>query len=139
MRVLFDTNIVLDFLLARAPHDREACLLFDLLERRKLEGLLCATTLTTIHYLASKRVGRTKAQKSIRELMDLFEIAPVGRDVLDRALGLGFSDYEDAVLHEAARAVKASSLVTRNRQHFASATLTVFDPRELLAVLEAHK
>ena len=54
MRVLFDTNVVLDVLLARAPHAAAATTLFDYVARKDLDGLLGATTLTTIFYLAAK-------------------------------------------------------------------------------------
>ena len=46
------------------------------------------------------------------------------------------SDYEDAVLHEAARRVDAA-IVTRDRSDFANATVPVYDPHELLAAVAA--
>jgi len=59
--------------------------------------------------------------------------------VLLSALGLKFSDFEDAVLHESALAVGATAIVTRNGKDFANATLPVFDPRELLAAVQASE
>lgn len=46
-------------------------------------------------------------------------------------------DDEDAVLHEAARDVDATAIVTRSGGDFKSATLPVFDPQELLAAVVA--
>jgi predicted nucleic acid-binding protein len=137
MKVLFDTNVILDVLLARAPHAAFAARLLDLVDRRKIEGLLCATTVTTLHYLAAKAVGRRKAERQVRDLLAMFGIAPVDHAVLAQALALGFPDYEDAVLHEAARAAGAVGIVTRNRKDFRAASLPVFDPRELLSVILA--
>jgi predicted nucleic acid-binding protein len=137
MKVLLDTNVILDVLLARSPHVQAAAQLLNFIDRKKLDGALCATTLTTIHYLATKSVGRPAAKKHVNELLAMFEIAPVDRNVLVRALELKFPDYEDAVLHEAARAVGAVGIVTRNRKDFAGSTLQVFDPPELLAILLA--
>ncbi len=51
MRVIFDTNIVLDLLLDRAPFADTATYLFSKVERAEITGFLCATTITTIHYL----------------------------------------------------------------------------------------
>ena len=139
MKVLFDTNVVLDVLLARAPHAEPAARLMALVDRGKIEGLLCATTVTTIHYLATKVIGRRKAVKHLRELLAMFDVARVDRAVLLQALEPNFPDYEDAVLHEAARAAGATGIVTRNASDFAAASLPVFDPRELLsAVLAAE-
>jgi len=94
---------------------------------------------TTTHYLATRAVGRRLAQRHVRELLAIFEVAPVDAGVLARALGLRFSDYEDAVPHEAALAAGAVGIVTRNAKDFAAATIPVFSPHELLsAVLSAQ-
>jgi len=133
MKVLFDTNVILDVLLARTPHAEVAVRLLNLVDQGKLEGVLCATTVTTLHYLATKAVGRRKAGKHVREIMAMFEVAPVDRAVLAQALELGYADHGDAVLHEAARLVGADGIVTGNRKDFAKASIPVFDPQELLS------
>ena len=137
MRVLFDTNVVIDHLLARAPFVDSAERLMSLVDSGELDGVVCSTTVTTIHYLASKVVGAREATAYIRELLAIFDVACVDREVLRRALDSGFSDYEDAVLHEAARAAGVSAIVTRNGKDFTRSTLPVFTPVELLAALQA--
>ena len=138
MRVLFDTNVVLDVLLAREPHAEVAARLLALVDAERLDGVVCGTTVTTVHYLAVKAKGSRQASKLVRDVLDLFAVAPVDGHVLDRAWRLGLGDFEDAVVHEAARACGAAGIVTRNGGDFGRATLPVFDPRELLsAVLTA--
>ena len=137
MRVLFDTNVVLDVLLNRRPHAVVAAQLMAWVERRRIEGLLGATTVTTIHYLASKAVGAARARKHVRTLLALFDVAPVNRTVLSEALLLEFPDYEDAVLHEAARLAGATGIVTRDADGFRKANLSVFAPDELLRMILA--
>lgn len=137
MKVLFDTDVVLDVLLDRAPHAEVAAQLLSLVDTGRLEGVVCATTVTTIHYLASRAVGDVAAKRYVGELMALFDVACVDRPVLLSALGLDSSDFEDAVLHESALAVGATAIVTRNGRDFSNATLPVFDPPELLAAVLA--
>jgi len=137
VRVLFDTNVVLDVLLARAPHAAAATTLFDYVARKDLDGLLGATTLTTIFYLASKASTPTKARRHIRTLVALFDVAAVTRSVLADALEGGFKVYEDAVLHEAARQAGASAIVTRNRADFTASKLRSYSPAELLRLIRA--
>ena len=137
MRVLFDTNVVLDHLLGRAPFVDSAERLLSLVDSGGLDGVICSTTVTTIHYLASKAVGASEATDYIRELLAIFDVACVDREVLRDALDAGFSDYEDAVLHEAARSAGASAIVTRNGKDFTRSALPVFTPVELLAALQA--
>ena len=128
MKVLFDTNVVLDVLLEREPHVDAAARLFSLVDNGSLEGSICATTATTVFYIAEAQV---------RDLLALFDVASVDRDVLTSALDLDFDDFEDAVLHQAAVAGGIAAVVTRDRGGFAKATLPVFDPHELLAAVTA--
>jgi predicted nucleic acid-binding protein len=137
VRVLFDTNVVLDVLLARPPHAAPATALFDLVARRELDGLLGATTITTIFYLATKAVGPRPARRHVSALLGLFEIAGVTRVVLSDALRLDFQDYEDTVLHEAARHAGATAVMTRDPRGFGGASLRIYDPAELLRFVQA--
>lgn len=137
MRVLFDTNVVLDVLLARAPHAASATTLFDYVARKELDGLLGATTLTTIFYLAAKASAPAKARRHMHTLLGLFDVAAVTRSVLADALEAGFKDYEEAVLHEAARQAGASAIVTRDPSGFAASKLRIYSPPELLRLIRA--
>lgn len=137
MRVLFDTNVVLDHLLGREPFVDAAEQLLSLVDSGRIDGVICSTTATTIHYLASKAVGAPAAMEYLRRLLAIFDVACVDRGVLLGALEVGFSDFEDAVLHEAACSIGAAAIVTRNGKDFAKSTLPVFDPTELLAAVNA--
>jgi predicted nucleic acid-binding protein len=133
--VLFDTNVVLDLLLNRKPHSGPAAELFARVESGELSGYIGATTVTTIHYLAEKAVGARRARVLVSRLLNLVEVAPVSRAVLEAALETGISDHEDAVPCEAARQVDAQAIVTRNRPDFRNAPLPVHTPAEMIKLL----
>ena len=135
--ILFDTNVVLDLLLDREPFSSQAAQLFTLIETGELSGCICATTVTTVHYLSVKVAGSRIAREHIKKLLTLFEIAPVNRSVLETALKLKFRDFEDAVVHEAARQVGAQGIVTRNTKDFKIAKISIYTPEELLHMLHA--
>jgi predicted nucleic acid-binding protein len=137
MRVLFDTNVVLDVLLQREPHAKAAAQLMSLADEGHIEGLMCATTVTTVHYLASKAGGAKRAASLVATLLNVLQVVPVDREVVDGALKLGFADFEDAVIHEAAALAGATAIVTRNGRDFRGAAIAVFDPNEMLAALRA--
>ena len=137
MRILFDTNVILDALLTRVPHHVPTVALMDIVARKELDALLSATSITTIYYLAEKAVGASTARRRVADLLSIFDIAPVTARVLTDALALGFKDYEDAVLHEAARHAAATAIVTRNPKDFAAAKLSFYQPAELLRILHA--
>lgn len=133
MRILVDTNIVLDLLLDRRPHSIAAAGVFGLIEEGRLQGLLCATTLTTIDYLLTHSLGRADARKHIAGLLKLFDIAPVNRAVIEGALRSRISDFEDAVMEQAARLAGAEAVITRDTKGFAAGIVTTLDPAQLLA------
>lgn len=137
MKVLFDTNVVLDFLLDRRPFSAVAARLVARVERGEIEGFLGATTLTTVHYLLAKAIGRKAALDGVRDLLRLFRVAPVDGRVLSLATELPFSDFEDAVLHEAGRLAGSRVIVTRKGEDFEGASLPVDSPGELEATLAA--
>lgn len=132
-RVLLDTNVVLDLLLDRTEFAEHAQAIFAQVEGGLYTGLLCATTLTTVHYLASKSGGKTGARRQIDRLLQIFEVAPVNRAVLEAAVLSPIADFEDAVLCEAALHAQAGALVTRNARDFRKAGLPIYAPLEWLA------
>jgi predicted nucleic acid-binding protein len=134
--VLLDTNVVLDVLLDREPHVAASAELLSRAETGEVSAWLCATTVTTISYLLSKQLGAARALEAVRTLFSFCEIAPVNRPVLEGALALGFSDFEDAVIHESARQVEAKAVVTRDTGDFKAADLPVYTPEEILEILD---
>ncbi len=137
MKVLFDTNIILDVLLDRKPFSEHASYLMSKVERSEINGFLCATTITTIHYLLSKYLDKEKAIDSINSIMALFEVASVNRLVIENALKSKFTDFEDAVLHESARHAGAEYIITKNINDFKITKIPVFTPAEFLNMLES--
>ncbi len=137
MRILFDTNVVLDVLLDREPFSSTAAKLFSKVETGEITGYVCATTITTIHHLTSKVIRVDSAIEVINKLMMLFEVAPVNRAVLDAALSSGFKDFEDAVVHESGVYKEAQGIVTRDSDGFKKSQINIYSPEELLLMLES--
>ena len=145
MKILFDTNVVLDVLQQRRPHFIFSAPLMNRVEQGTVTGLLCATTVTTIAYLTEqylvkeKRKNRTEARAGTTSLLNMllkiFDIAPVTRAVIDRAANSAFEDFEDGVLHESAVAAGVDGIVTRNQKDYGKSTVAIYSPQELEAVL----
>ena len=131
MKVLFDTNIILDVLLIRNPFFALSANLLDAVESKDIDGFLCATTLTTIDYLVTKFQNKYVAKLAISKLLSLYSIAEVNQSVLNFANTSNFSDFEDAVLYFSALNVGIDSIVTRNNNDFTSANLPVYTPNQL--------
>ena len=76
MNALFDTNVVLDVLLARAPFvtDSNAC--FLQVEDGQLRGYLGATTVTALDHLISSSLSGKASRQQIERLLDLSMLRP---------------------------------------------------------------
>jgi predicted nucleic acid-binding protein len=133
MRVMLDTNIVLDLLLDREPFSGDAVKIFSLVESGELDALLCATTITTIYYLVSKSVQKSKTDMIIEDLLQLFEIATVDKDVLISSLKNSGKDFEDSVIYTSARFSKVDVIVTRDKKGFSNSKVLIQEPKEFLA------
>lgn len=138
MTVLVDANVVLDVMLGREPFLADSASVLAAVETSRCQGMLCASTVTTIHYIARRHLGTVESLAVISKLMSIFEIAPVNRSVLSAALGSTFSDFEDSVLHESALQAGASCIVTRNVADFRNANALIYTPSQFLEALAAE-
>ncbi len=134
MKICFDTNVVLDVLLRREPFTKDAAAMMSLVESTLHTGLLCATTVTTLHHLTRGPLGETGARHAIADCLQLMELAHVSRPVLDAAIQAPMSDFEDAVLAHAAHQAGAHAIVTRNLRDFALSPVRAYTPDQFLAL-----
>lgn len=133
MRVLFDTNILLDALLER-QHADEAYFLLDQALEGSIEGAVTSTILINTFYVGRKEVGRDSATRFIREFLDDLTILPVSGNMLRRALRR-YEDFEDGAIGEAAEASDIDVICTRNESDFHSSNVPALPPQALIRIL----
>lgn len=132
MKVMLDTNVVLDLLFEREQFADDARAIFELVESRKISGYLCATAVTTIYYLVAKTLDKPSADDVISKLLRLFDIAEVDKKVLLQALLIGDKDYEDSVVYSSAEFAKIDKIITRDKNGFAKSKVVAISPKEFL-------
>lgn len=132
MKVLFDTNIILDFALQRDKYFPEALKLFELIENNLINGCLTATTITDIYYITKKTKGHKVAISFIKSLTELFEILSVDRNVILEALNSNDYDFEDSVQSMAANYNGVKIIITRNVKDFNQDEIYACTPKEFL-------
>jgi predicted nucleic acid-binding protein len=132
MRVLFDTNVLLDALLAREPFVTDAAFLLEAVESSQIEGFMSATTVTDVHYLVGRQTRNPEtAITAVSSLLELMEICAVDRNVLEQAIALKLPDFEDAVQIACAMALDLDAIVTRDVEGFRDSPISVLSPSEL--------
>jgi len=139
MNILFDTNVILDVMLDRTPFSEPASQLLSLVEQGEISGIICATTVTTIHYLSIKILGKNELKNQIKNLITLFGVASVNKTVIDDAFNSQFTDFEDAVIYQAANHAGAEAIVTRDPKSFRQSKLPVYSSIDLLRILQVIK
>src|SRR5947207_6793357 len=98
MRVLLDTNIILDVLLERSPFVEDAKKIWRAIEEGQLVGYIAASITTDIFYIVRKQVGAEKARQAVQICLDTFEFCPIDQETIKSAATLPGSDFEDNVL-----------------------------------------
>ncbi|MGD0297472.1 MAG: PIN domain-containing protein [Bryobacteraceae bacterium] len=117
-KVLIDTNVVLDVLLDRQPHAAGSVAIWAAVETRFAQGLLAAHAITTVHYVMRRELGTARATRTIGTILRVFGVAAVDGPVIQLALGLPVSDFEDAVTAAAAQFAGCDYIVTRDPKGF---------------------
>ena len=126
MNVLIDTCIIIDALQSREPFNKDAEAVFLSVANRRCVGFLTANSITDIYYL-------------LGVLFNLFEILDTCGIDCRRALTSDISDYEDAVMIEAAARAEIDCIVTRNLKDYAGAPMPVYSPAQFVELLYADE
>ena len=134
-RVFLDINVILDVLANREPFADEAEAVLRQVEARAIEGLVAAHTITTLHFLLAKYVGKAKVRKVLTDLLHVVRVVPVDEDRIRHALAMNWTDFEDAVQAACAEKAEAEYFVTRDKRGFKKSPVKIVTPAELLALV----
>ncbi|WP_129629877.1 type II toxin-antitoxin system VapC family toxin [Candidatus Oscillochloris fontis] len=135
IRVLIDTNVLLDLLLAREPFATDARAIWIACEEGRCIGFVAAISVTTIWYIGRKQIGLSAARQHIAHILTTLRVAPVDASVLNVAQASSIVDFEDAVQASSAAALGIEMIVTRNGGDFAGTSLKVLTPAQFLHYL----
>lgn len=133
MKILIDTNVILDVYLNREPFAADSAQVLKLSESGQAAGSITANTVTDIYYILGRQI---KDRDRLKELLSkLFQIVTVtdvlGPDVR-KALELPVDDYEDAVIVQCAIRTKSDYIITRNEDDFVNSSVPVLSPSAFL-------
>jgi predicted nucleic acid-binding protein len=133
MRVLLDTNVILDVALEREPFYATATRIVEASDFDRMHLFITASMVTDVYYILRKSKGRERTLAFLNELLELVDVCRVDKRVLVRAMDSGFVDFEDAVQNAAAIESQMDTIVTRNKADYQTSPLTVLSPEEFAA------
>ena len=135
MKVIVDTNIIIDALQSRDGFSRDAKEV--ILCVPDFGGCVTANSVTDIYYLQHQYFhDRETTKENLIEVLRLFTILDTTAEDCRNALRSNIADFEDAVMVEAAMREGIDVIVTRNKKDFKGSPVKVCTPREFLRMME---
>lgn len=136
MRLLIDTNVVLDVLLKRQPFFEDGVKVLKLSAREDVEEFVSASAITDIYYIANRNLkDKEKVRELLQMLLKVVSVAGVSAKEINMALESEWSDFEDSVQYSVAALNEMDGLVTRNTDDYKMAELPVWTPEEVIKMV----
>ena len=139
MRVLLDTNVLLDVLARREPFYEAAARIWSLAEHNQIEAFVSAISFNNVYYIVRKAAGKEKADQALCALRDLFTPVPLDARLINQSIDAPIDDFEDGVQYHSASRMEADCLVTRDPDGFPAIGVPILSPREFLAIWDTRQ
>ena len=131
MKILIDTNVILDVLCGRPEFVDDSLKVFKYCEANQITGCISALSVPNIVYIMRKELDGEKVKEILTTLTSLFTVIDLRESDLTKAADMDFSDYEDALQSVRATRAKVNYSVTRNIKDFKNSTVPAIKPSEL--------
>ena len=137
MKLLIDTNIILDVLLKREQFCTPAIEVLNLSDRDDVEEYVSASAFTDIYYIAYRTIkDKEKVKTLLKNLLAVVRIAAVSEQEIKYALNTEWTDFEDSVQHAVAINERMDGIVTKNATDYKNAKISVWSPEQVLKVVK---
>lgn len=104
IRILVDTNVILDYLLKRKPRQEYAREVILACNQRSVDGCIAAHTISNMFYILRKDYSVQERKDILKDICLLFEVEGIDKSKLISALdNTDFKDFEDCLQMECAR------------------------------------
>ena len=135
MKLLFDTNVILDILLKRKEFYFDSFGSFGKALRIHDKVYIASTSINDIYYFLKKGLNDKQACTNVLiKLLNVSNVATVDEKVIYSAIISDLNDFEDSIISEAAKNVKANYIITRNTKDFKKSKIKAITPLQYLAL-----
>ena len=133
MRVLIDTNVILDVLQKREPFFTDSYRALRRALENDAECLISASAATDIFYVLRKSLGSAQqAKEHIDQLAQVVSFADVQGMDIHTSLMRAMPDFEGVVVDAVAERSGASYILTRNIKDFTGSVVPAILPADFL-------
>ena len=136
MRVLIDTDVIMDFIVDREPFASDAEKIIDLCIEKQISCCVAAHTIPNLFYILRKYLSIEERRDILLGICKMFLVIGIDSDKLESALqDSSFEDFEDCLQVQCANDFLADFIVTRNVQDFINSTIPALEPTGVIAKL----
>ena len=129
MRILIDSNILLDVISRREPFYQAAKTIIASCWQEDLSGTITAQTVADIFYILRKDFSYSERCKILLKFCKILYVSDINNAKIFAALqNEDFTDFEDCLQAECAADINADYIVTRNTKHFAKSSVPAVTP-----------
>ena len=140
MRILIDTNIILDVLLKREPFYENAANVLKATENSDIKEFVSASAITDIYYIAYKTLrDKAKVKELLKSILRIVSVAGISAEDIYRSLELDWNDFEDSIQYSSAVGNDMDGLITRNVKEYSLAELPIWTPEAFLEIIASEK
>jgi predicted nucleic acid-binding protein len=136
IRLLIDTNVILDWIQKREPFFKDAQVILALIENKLVLAHFAAITISNAYYIARPSAGAAAAAELVATIRRFGQLVPLLDELIDTALLLHFRDFEDALQAASAQLIEADWIVTRNDKDFAQSPVPAITPAAIIELLQ---
>ena len=132
MKVLIDTNVVLDVLINNLAFFVHSKKIFDFAEQKQITAFISASAINDIFYIAKRKLGNEITKEALKKILSVFKPATVTDGHIYQALNLDWNDFEDSVQYVVGESISADYIITRNTQDFALGSIPAVTPEQFI-------
>ena len=133
-KIFFDTNVIIDVMVAREPFFTNSMAVLSLCETGKAEGIVSTLTFCNVSYILRKLTAPADLRSNLLLFRKLLTPVDLSASLVDKAIASSISDFKDAIQYYSAQYGKADFIITRNVRHFPKTPIPVLTPTEYLAI-----
>ena len=128
MKLLIDTNILLDVMMGREEHYEKSATIWRGCEAGLFTGFVSVLTAANIMYIMRRQMDPETISDVIQKLELIFRFTELTPADLRKAAEMQWRDFEDAIQSVTARRVRADYIITRNTRDYSDSPVQAITP-----------
>ncbi len=132
MRILIDTNVIIDFLLTREPFYKASSTIIEKCAKKEINGYIAFHSIPNLWYILRKS-PQSARREWLTYICDFLQVVGASQQEVIKAIKMQeFDDFEDCLQDRCAKSAGAQFIVTRNTKDFMHSEIPAISPEMFL-------